>query len=674
MGKRSWSLLLAMALVASVFTILPAKAQTASELKFFLRSTGCPVADVNFDYLSITDGDDAIECNYTGSGIRNEIGGQTGTVGAAGNNAVVDRETGSRYWDTTDGGPLTVDVSRPVTGTIFTSGIYCAQPTLCAPGGGSVGEAILDVTLVGLVGETETELSTQTDTFQVVPGAPHATELKMQLNAAAAGARFDTIDLRTWVHGMAVGHNVIRTNADTSSFISIPTASAGPIAGGPGTPTKPGKNDPPGKGKKKGCDNGKGKKKGACPGGKPGKPTPPVVPSCPAYVPGDEGKEAATTVVTDAATAEKPVEVDLTAGAGGGAMPIGGTPVPYDETSSVYQNIQVDAADPSAGLYVRFEFPDRHDYDLYLNYPDGSTAANSGDANAAPGEGLGGGSPDGGWEAGSNYEQVMGIATADCAGYTARMVSFLTTGGAVKLKVWLGDVVAEPVAPGGSQALTNFFDLTGIVNPSAMARMGASGTPAATKGCTKGKGKKKGCNKPPVASCAPLTTGDQGAGKPTVVVTDAATAEAPVEQTVTLGQSTADFTPTDATYDYFNVQIDSAAASAGLYVTFEFDTRRDYDLYARWTDASEAASSHGFNPAIEAEAPEPVPADPSNQRTNHAGDSNADSENLVGVITPDCGGYTIETVNWLGEGGEFTVKLWLGEGTTEPLAPGERPA
>mgnify|MGYP006173196157 CR=1 FL=1 len=29
------------------------------------------------------------------------------------------------------------------------------------------------------------------------------------------------------------------------------------------------------------------------------------------------------------------------------------------------------------------EHPDRHDYDLYLNRADGTTAANSGDANAA---------------------------------------------------------------------------------------------------------------------------------------------------------------------------------------------------------------------------------------------------------------------------------------------------
>lgn len=673
MGKRSWSLVLAAALIAGVFSALPAKAQEAPPA---VVPTVVNIEDPQGDANYIND-----------QGVGLPVPGDQ--VGTDQFGTVSDILKGWLSSDATTVSAHIVTNAAPPASTplIFHMRVDPGSGTNCLWFRASFPSAVQGQT-DPVVPQAASLRDTCTDDV--------TTDAELTVGTTADGDGVITITVPKSASAAFIDGNVLKTpTADSRNYpggkVTLPQVdntlpgtdftitSGGPIAGGPGEPVKPtppGKNDPPGKGKKKGCGKGKGKgkQKGACPGGKPGKPTPTVVPSCPAYVPGDEGKEAATTVVTDAATAEKPVEVDLTAGAGGGAMPIGGTPVPYDETSSVYQNIQVDAADPSAGLYVRFEFPDRHDYDLYLNYPDGSTAANSGDANAAPGEGLGGGSPDGGWEAGSNYEQVMGIATADCAGYTARMVSFLTNGGAVKLKVWLGDVVAEPVAPGGSQALTNFFDLTGIVNPSAMARMGASGTPAATKGCTKGKGKKKGCKKPPVASCAPLTTGDQGAGKPTVVVTDAATAEAPVEQTVTLGQSTADFTPTDATYDYFNVQIDSAAASAGLYVTFEFDTRRDYDLYARWTDASEAASSHGFNPAIEAEAPEPVPLDPSNQRTNHAGDSNADSENLVGVITPDCGGYTIETVNWLGEGGEFTVKLWLGEGTTEPLAPGERPA
>jgi hypothetical protein len=161
-------------------------------------------------------------------------------------------------------------------------------------------------------------------------------------------------------------------------------------------------------------------------------------PPCAAYVPGEQGAEAETVVVTDAATEEAPVEVALTAGPGAGAAG------PYDETTSVFQNIQVDTAGSEAGLYVRFEFAANHDYDLYLNFADGSNAATSGDFNPAAGHDLGSGSPDGAWEAGSNYEMVKGIGTPDCEGYTAEAVSFLTTGGATTMKIWLGEIVAYP--------------------------------------------------------------------------------------------------------------------------------------------------------------------------------------------------------------------------------------
>lgn len=185
--------------------------------------------------------------------------------------------------------------------------------------------------------------------------------------------------------------------------------------------------------------------------------------------------------------------------------------------------------------------------------------------------------------------------------------------------------------------------------------------------------KKKKPKKPPV--CAPVTPAEVGAEAPTVVVTDAHTAEAPLLQAVTLDASVADAdligqVPDEgllaSSHSYFNVQVDSAAKTAGLYVTFEFPEHRDYDLWAYFSDGTVAASSHGFQPAL---ATHGTQADISNTATNHGGESTATSENLVGIITNDCGGYTIETANWLGEGGDFEVKMWLGEGVTEAGAP-----
>jgi hypothetical protein len=179
----------------------------------------------------------------------------------------------------------------------------------------------------------------------------------------------------------------------------------------------------------------------------------------------------------------------------------------------------------------------------------------------------------------------------------------------------------------------------------------------------KKKDKKKGKSK----SCAPYEPGEQGAEKPTVVVTDAATEEAPATHAFSLGPYFFEGITGEVPTETVNVQVDTTSESAGLYVTFEFQPRRDYDLWAYWPTGEEAASAHGFNPLVEAKTGNP---DVSNTSSNHAGESTDHSESLVGVITPDCGGYTIQAQNYFGEGGDFELKLWLGEGKEEPKAPG----
>ena len=173
------------------------------------------------------------------------------------------------------------------------------------------------------------------------------------------------------------------------------------------------------------------------------------------------------------------------------------------------------------------------------------------------------------------------------------------------------------------------------------------------------------------AACAAFTPGELGAAAETVVVTDANTADAPVLVPISLGMAFdeglleaagAGETPRA----YVNVQVNSAAPTAGLYATFEFQSHRDYDFWAYNPDGTAAASAHGFQPLMDTKG---TPADQSNTDSNHAGESTADSENLVGVITPDCGGYTLEASTYFGEGGDFEIKLWLGEGTTAPGVP-----
>ncbi|MDQ4125419.1 MAG: hypothetical protein M3134_07460 [Actinomycetota bacterium] len=173
--------------------------------------------------------------------------------------------------------------------------------------------------------------------------------------------------------------------------------------------------------------------------------------------------------------------------------------------------------------------------------------------------------------------------------------------------------------------------------------------------------------------CKAYTPGEMGAEAETVVVTDAHTAEAPLLHAFSIGPAVDegiggalghDMTP----HHYVNVQVDSKAKTAGLYATWEFQTNQDYDLWAYNPDGTEAASSHGFQPLIATQG-QPAPADQSNTASNHAGESTATSENIVGLITKDCGGYTLDMATYFGQGGDFELKIWLGEGTTAPGVP-----
>lgn len=205
---------------------------------------------------------------------------------------------------------------------------------------------------------------------------------------------------------------------------------------------------------------------------------------------------------------------------------------------------------------------------------------------------------------------------------------------------------------------------------------GKNDPPGKKKGCKKGKGKKRGCEGKgkkspkrgkPVAECAPLEPADAGVGAETIEITDAHTAEAPLVQPIELEQRFDEGLTSEAVPTSVNVQVDSELAEAGLYATLEFPARRDYDLWAYFPASpnEEAASSHGFNPLIETQGL-PGDADQSNTATNHGGETTASSENLVGILTPDCGGYTITAYNYFGEGGELELKLWLGDVAYDP--------
>ena len=168
------------------------------------------------------------------------------------------------------------------------------------------------------------------------------------------------------------------------------------------------------------------------------------------------------------------------------------------------------------------------------------------------------------------------------------------------------------------------------------------------------------------APCSAFQPGEKGTDKPTLVVTDTATEAAPALQPVSLDAEVTEGIVSHAE-DVFNIQVDSKAKEAGLYILFEFQERRDYDLNVWHTDGSYAARSHGFQPILGLN--ETVDAEQGNLG-GHAGESTTSSEKIVGLRTSDCGGYTVSAENFLGEGGDFEVKVWLGEIQNDAQAPG----
>lgn len=183
---------------------------------------------------------------------------------------------------------------------------------------------------------------------------------------------------------------------------------------------------------------------------RPPKPPKPPKPSkkCPAFEPGEIGADAETVVVKDSATEAKPVEVVLETGPGlgtGSPGSIEGQPIPTDALMShAYQNIQVDPKAKSTGLWVRAETPDNSDYDLFLYNPDGTEAAHAAGFNPEPAISDGTGN---GGHTEANAEQLDGIASADCQGFTADLSNATGFGGEVTLKLWLGDANYTPPAP-----------------------------------------------------------------------------------------------------------------------------------------------------------------------------------------------------------------------------------
>jgi hypothetical protein len=154
---------------------------------------------------------------------------------------------------------------------------------------------------------------------------------------------------------------------------------------------------------------------------------------CSAFTPGiEEAKEAKVVTIPKTATEKKPIKIEYEHGPAGPSNPITGDDLLNEW---IYFNIQ--STGPTSGLYIKQEFSDHHDIDLYLYDAAGEEVTHSGGFNVAP---VGPFSDDG--KAGTNYESISGVATSTCTGYTIGSNAYLTYGTPVTLSIWFGKVVA----------------------------------------------------------------------------------------------------------------------------------------------------------------------------------------------------------------------------------------
>lgn len=483
MGKRFWSLVLTSALIAGVFVIAPAKAQEAPAVTVpEVVQIDDPVDDAN--YLN----DQSLLNNVPPTQDNGTPADASGTSDLL------------KVWYTTDAETISVNIqtqvappasagsyiyrvySNPGEGSVATSTLGCLRFFVFMPSGnppvggysGPLKAGLLDYCDKGINYTTDaaegkltiTEMPDGTGVMTITVPRSYSPKLAdgqvltapmaQVQNLAGTGtdgngqpipATDGSLPGGNWRRGPQIDNSKIGTDYTISSG-----GGAGPVVLDPGKPAKPAKPSKPtptgkdcGKGKSKGQGNGPKK----CP--KPGKPKPPA--GCAPYVPGEEGKDAGDTVlVTDAATAEKPVETTIEIMDGVG---IGG--VFEDLMSTAFKNVQVDPAAAGTGLYVRLEMPIYADYDLYVNNPDGSTAARAAGFNPEPAvyndTEMGGHTEQG-------AEVIDGLASADCQGYTLRVAAASAEGGELTIKLWLGE--ATYTASGSEGALATFYSLLGI--------------------------------------------------------------------------------------------------------------------------------------------------------------------------------------------------------------------
>ena len=137
----------------------------------------------------------------------------------------------------------------------------------------------------------------------------------------------------------------------------------------------------------------------------------------------EDAAEAELVKVTKKATEAKPVVIEFEHAPS----------IAEVHQEHLYFNVQVFG--PSSGLYIREEFDDHSDIDLYLYNGAGEEVASSGAFNPLPIPGY----TDAGGNGGAGFESIPGHPAATCEGFTIESSAYATMGTPVTLKLWLGE-------------------------------------------------------------------------------------------------------------------------------------------------------------------------------------------------------------------------------------------
>lgn len=442
MTKKMWSLLLTGALIAGVFTAVPAMAQAAPEVPATPNVVD-PIGDANY----LNDQGQQGTLGFQGDNVTPVDGGSVSDIMAAWFTA--DEANVYAHIQTEAPGPATAALFYRVTADPGV-GANCLWFQAGAPGAGNAGSTGAALRTVAPCEPVQTVSEGAEFTQAEGPDGTgiHTIKIPRALSPYLVdGAKLGTptAETRHYPNTPAAGATAPQID-NTKKGTDYTISSSG------GAPTEPPvaqepDGEPEPKPKSVNCKKKKNKKKKACKKGD--KPVESGADKCGAYVPGELGAEAETTVVTEEATEEAPIVVEYTLGPAFGKV----DPA-YDLSTRVSHNVQLDSVGPEAGLFMRLETPETDDPDLYAYWNDGSEAAVAGGFNqalfAGPVPGPAGpvvnGSGNAG-ESGFGYEQINGLRTADCAGWDLDLVNWAGIGGTYTLKLWVGEIQNDPTPP-----------------------------------------------------------------------------------------------------------------------------------------------------------------------------------------------------------------------------------